>query len=205
MWWVRLRDRVWIEYWRCERELGRTACRMAAGWTTEETKALIGCWGEANVQEQLDSVKRNRGIYEQIAAEICKLGYKKSWKQCIWSENVYNIYNMRRLRTVIGSVGEGDVLVHFTMKSTPYWGQELHPSHQLSSRVHLLKGVLPLLRMLLSLGITHFRKRRTRMESKVSEDITLLERQQNNSTVCWSNFVLWLHRWQWNLLTYWWG
>ncbi len=27
---------------------------QVAGWTTEETKALIGVWGEANVQELLD-------------------------------------------------------------------------------------------------------------------------------------------------------
>lgn len=55
---------------------------MAAGWTSEETKALIACWGEANVQEQLDSVKRNRDIYERIAAEMAKQGFHKAWKQC---------------------------------------------------------------------------------------------------------------------------
>ena len=38
---------------------------MAAGWTAEDTKSLIGCWGEQNVQEQLDSIKRNRDIYER--------------------------------------------------------------------------------------------------------------------------------------------
>ena len=55
---------------------------MAAGWTPEETRALINCWGEANVQQQLDSVRRNRDIYEGISSELAKLGYSKTWKQC---------------------------------------------------------------------------------------------------------------------------
>lgn len=60
----------------------RGVSTMAAGWTTEETKALIGVWGEANVQDQLDNVKRNRDIYERIASQLAEQGYIKSWKQC---------------------------------------------------------------------------------------------------------------------------
>ena len=55
---------------------------MASGWNTEETKAIVGVWGEANVQKQLDGVARNRVVYEGIAAEMEKLGYKRSWEQC---------------------------------------------------------------------------------------------------------------------------
>lgn len=55
---------------------------MAGGWTPAATKALIGIWGEANVQEQLDNVRRNKDIYEKIAHELNELGYQKSWKQC---------------------------------------------------------------------------------------------------------------------------
>ena len=29
---------------------------MAAGWTTEETGALVSIWGQANVQNELDAV-----------------------------------------------------------------------------------------------------------------------------------------------------
>ena len=29
---------------------------MAAGWTSEETKALIGIWGEEEVQNALDGI-----------------------------------------------------------------------------------------------------------------------------------------------------
>ena len=36
--------------------------RMAGGWTQAAAKALIGIWGESNVQEQLDTVKQNRNI-----------------------------------------------------------------------------------------------------------------------------------------------
>ena len=45
--------------------------RMAGGWTNDATKALIGIWGESNVQNQLDNVKRNRDIYEGIAKRAC--------------------------------------------------------------------------------------------------------------------------------------
>ena len=54
---------------------------MAAGWTDAETKALIAVWGEADVQGQLDSVKRNKDIYQRIAAELSEQGWSKSWKQ----------------------------------------------------------------------------------------------------------------------------
>ena len=56
---------------------------MAAGWTTdEETKALISAWGKANVQEQLDNVKRNKEVYQKIASLLAEQGYVKSWQQC---------------------------------------------------------------------------------------------------------------------------
>ena len=44
----------------------RSLCKMAAGWTTAATTALLGMCGEENVQGQLDSVKRNRSIYEKF-------------------------------------------------------------------------------------------------------------------------------------------
>ena len=43
---------------------------MAAGWTAAATTALLGVWGEENVQGQLDSVKRNRSIYEKISSKL---------------------------------------------------------------------------------------------------------------------------------------
>lgn len=56
---------------------------MASGWTDAETRALISAWGETNVQRQLDSVKRNRNIYQKLEAALAEQGYSdKSWKQC---------------------------------------------------------------------------------------------------------------------------
>ena len=55
---------------------------MAAGWWSDETRTLISIWGEQNVQTQLDSVKRNKDIYEKIAFELSNMGYTKTWKQC---------------------------------------------------------------------------------------------------------------------------
>ena len=55
---------------------------MAAGWSTEATRALIAIWGEENVQEQLDSVSRNRTIFEKIAASLRAKGFTYDYKQC---------------------------------------------------------------------------------------------------------------------------
>ena len=55
---------------------------MAAGWSNEETKTLVSIWGEANVQNQLDGVVRNKVVYEKIAVEMGKLGFERNWQQC---------------------------------------------------------------------------------------------------------------------------
>ena len=39
---------------------------MAAGWSVEETRALVGVWGQENVQSELDEVTRNRTVFERI-------------------------------------------------------------------------------------------------------------------------------------------
>ena len=55
---------------------------MAAGWTTEETRALVSVWGQANVQSELDGVTRNRSVFEGIAKELSDMGIEKTWQQC---------------------------------------------------------------------------------------------------------------------------
>ena len=55
---------------------------MAAGWMDAQTRALLSAWGEANVQQQLDGVKRNKDIYQKLAFVLAEHGYVKSWKQC---------------------------------------------------------------------------------------------------------------------------
>ena len=54
---------------------------MSAGWTTEETRALVGVWGQANVQSELDGVTQNRSIYARISKELGAVGYEKTWQQ----------------------------------------------------------------------------------------------------------------------------
>ena len=53
-----------------------------AGWSVDETRALISVWGQANVQSQLDGVMRNRVIFERIARDMEELGYERTWQQC---------------------------------------------------------------------------------------------------------------------------
>lgn len=55
---------------------------MAAGWTSEETSALVSVWGQTNVQNQLDGVTRNRNVFEKIAKEMAELGFERTWQQC---------------------------------------------------------------------------------------------------------------------------
>ena len=51
---------------------------MAAGWCAEETKALVGIWGEAEMQQALDGVVRNKTIYQKVATALNALGYEKT-------------------------------------------------------------------------------------------------------------------------------
>ena len=55
---------------------------MASGWTSDETRALLGVWGESDVQSKLDGVSRNRTIFEKIASSLGEMGYFKTWEQC---------------------------------------------------------------------------------------------------------------------------
>ena len=55
---------------------------MAAGWSTEATRALVSVWSQENVQSELDGVSRNRTIFERISKELRDKGYEKTWQQC---------------------------------------------------------------------------------------------------------------------------
>ena len=75
---------------------------MAAGWSTEETKALLGVWGDADIQTQLDGVARNRSIYQQIATALADLGYERTWQQC--KTKIKNLTQRYRKVTIIASI-----------------------------------------------------------------------------------------------------
>ncbi|KAJ8795419.1 hypothetical protein J1605_018434 [Eschrichtius robustus] len=51
-------------------------------WTVPEVRALIGIWSDKGIQQQLEGTVRNKRIFEQIAAELQKLGIERDWKQC---------------------------------------------------------------------------------------------------------------------------
>ena len=53
-----------------------------AGWTDESTRALLSIWGQQNIQQQLDGVKRNTYIYDKISSELSDVSYEFTTKQC---------------------------------------------------------------------------------------------------------------------------
>lgn len=55
---------------------------MATGWSSEETKVLIGIWGEEEIQTALDGVVRNKVVYQKVATALSALGHSKNWQQC---------------------------------------------------------------------------------------------------------------------------
>ena len=53
-----------------------------AAWSTEEVHTLVGVWGAADVQRQLDGVTRKKKIYQEIATSHNAYGYDRTWEQC---------------------------------------------------------------------------------------------------------------------------
>ena len=49
-------------------------CSMA-GWMTGEMRALLGLWGAADLQAQLNVVVRKKVVYQKIAGDMNELGY----------------------------------------------------------------------------------------------------------------------------------
>ena len=73
-----------------------------AGWSNEETRTLLGVWGAADVQSQLDGVVRNKTIYEKITAALCDVGYERTWQQCKTKiKNMVQRYNVKAMKWYI--------------------------------------------------------------------------------------------------------
>ena len=49
---------------------------MAAGWDFAETKALLGIWEDADVQNQIHGIVRN----QKVATAMAELGYSRMWR-----------------------------------------------------------------------------------------------------------------------------
>ena len=52
-----------------------------ATWSDEVFK-LLDLWGEDSIQVQLETCKRNKWVYEKIAAQMKEAGYDRSADQC---------------------------------------------------------------------------------------------------------------------------
>ena len=53
-----------------------------SAWSDAEIVALISIWGEADIQEQLDGVTRNKSIFISISEKLKESGYDRDWLQC---------------------------------------------------------------------------------------------------------------------------
>ena len=53
-----------------------------AGWSKNETTALISVWGEGKVQQMLTGTKRNLTVFQSISNSLADLGWEHTWQQC---------------------------------------------------------------------------------------------------------------------------
>ena len=52
-------------------------------WTEDETKALLCIWADRKMQNQLEGQKRNKLVFNRIAAELlATTGVSRMWQQC---------------------------------------------------------------------------------------------------------------------------
>ena len=51
-------------------------------WSDKETLQLIEFWGDQSIQAMLEGCTRNIHVYDKLARELERAGYKRSWSQC---------------------------------------------------------------------------------------------------------------------------
>ncbi|KAL5505999.1 hypothetical protein EMCRGX_G007556 [Ephydatia muelleri] len=86
-----------------------------AAWSTEEVHTLVGVWGAADVQRQLDGVTRNKKIYQEIATSHNAYGYDRTWEQCrVKVKNLIQKYKQVKDRN--GVTGE-------TRRTCPFYNE----------------------------------------------------------------------------------
>ncbi|XP_023442748.1 ATP-dependent (S)-NAD(P)H-hydrate dehydratase isoform X2 [Dasypus novemcinctus] len=51
-------------------------------WSDLETRALLGIWGEADVQSALDGNFRNSHVYRDVACRLAEVGFTRTPEQC---------------------------------------------------------------------------------------------------------------------------
>lgn len=51
-------------------------------WQEDETLCLIALWSEDSIQAQIEGCKRNKEVYEKLAAQMQEEGYRRTGQQC---------------------------------------------------------------------------------------------------------------------------
>ena len=75
-------------------------------WSHEETKVLLGLWGDVSKQNAVEGVKRNKMVFLKIAKEMNEMGYERTWQQCrVKVKNI--IYKYRKTRDSNRRSGKG--------------------------------------------------------------------------------------------------
>ena len=80
-WWVQPSSQDGSLHTHSHARLVRGTQLMAAGWDFAETKALFGIWEDADVQNQIDRIVRNKAIYQKVATAMAELGYSCTWRR----------------------------------------------------------------------------------------------------------------------------
>ena len=78
-------------------------------WTEDETKALLRIWADEKIQNQLEGQKRNKVVFNRIAAELlATAGVSRTWQQCkVKIKNLVQKY--RKIKDVYGVSWRGRV------------------------------------------------------------------------------------------------
>ena len=58
-------------------QLMAAGCRLGLA----ETKALLRTGGDADVQNQLEGIVRNKAIYQKVVTAMAELGYSRTWRR----------------------------------------------------------------------------------------------------------------------------
>jgi len=54
---------------------------VSVNWTDTQILKLIEIWGEEDIQEQLETAKRNKLVYDRMAEQLQAFGIDKSGEQ----------------------------------------------------------------------------------------------------------------------------
>ena len=57
---------------------GETKTQINVNWTNDEVAAIIDIWANVDIQGQLDGMRCNKKVFEEMAAR----GFVRTFKQC---------------------------------------------------------------------------------------------------------------------------